>query len=184
MGPLEGTREGVPARSTYWSSFASLPIDRDQPLVLSHGIGSLVWDLSGKECVDATASLWVCTRRSRSARARRSGKVHRCSVCRLLHSRGPCDSCGPYLSAGRSGPGVVESRTCLRAVWPRGSVLVNYMLCRCRRDGPGMIAGMRRRSRQHDLVPRHRTIAGRLRYQPGGVRKPHPMRPGTHIIRF
>jgi putrescine---pyruvate transaminase len=50
--------EGVPAESRYWSPFASLPLDRDRPFVLSHGIGSLVWDLSGKEYVDATAGLW------------------------------------------------------------------------------------------------------------------------------
>jgi putrescine aminotransferase len=35
-----------------------LPADRDQPFMLSHGLGSLVWDVNGKEYVDATASLW------------------------------------------------------------------------------------------------------------------------------
>ncbi|MGA9161485.1 MAG: aminotransferase class III-fold pyridoxal phosphate-dependent enzyme [Actinomycetota bacterium] len=35
-----------------------MPIDRDRPFVISHGKGSLVWDRSGKEYVDATAGLW------------------------------------------------------------------------------------------------------------------------------
>jgi putrescine---pyruvate transaminase len=58
-GSLEGsTRERVPERSRYWPPHASLPIDRDEPFVVSHGVGSLVWDVSGKAYVDATASLW------------------------------------------------------------------------------------------------------------------------------
>jgi adenosylmethionine-8-amino-7-oxononanoate aminotransferase len=50
--------ERVPARSRYWPPHAVLPTDRDEPFVLSRGLGSLVWDTSGKEYVDATASLW------------------------------------------------------------------------------------------------------------------------------
>lgn len=58
-GPLEGsTRERVPERSQYWPPHASLPIDRDEPFVLSHGVGSLVWEVSRREYVDATAGLW------------------------------------------------------------------------------------------------------------------------------
>jgi putrescine aminotransferase len=57
MAPVEGfDAEGV--RSRYWPPHASLPADRDRPFVLSRGLGSLVWDTSGKEYVDATASLW------------------------------------------------------------------------------------------------------------------------------
>jgi putrescine---pyruvate transaminase len=59
MGPFEEfDADGVPVRSRYWPPHASLPVDRDQPFVLSRGMGSLVWDVSGKEYVDATASLW------------------------------------------------------------------------------------------------------------------------------
>jgi putrescine---pyruvate transaminase len=59
MEPFEGfDADGVPVRSRYWPPHASLPVDRDQPFVLSRGMGSLVWDVSGKEYVDATASLW------------------------------------------------------------------------------------------------------------------------------
>ena len=48
---------GSPA-SRYWPPFADLPRDRGRPFVLTHGQGSLVYDRSGKEYVDATASLW------------------------------------------------------------------------------------------------------------------------------
>jgi putrescine---pyruvate transaminase len=53
--PIED-RTLVPSR--YWPPHASLPLDRNRPFVLSHGSGSLVWDLNGKEYIDATASLW------------------------------------------------------------------------------------------------------------------------------
>lgn len=59
MGPFERfDAESIPVRSRYWPPHARLPADRDQPFMLSHGLGSLVWDVSGKEYVDATASLW------------------------------------------------------------------------------------------------------------------------------
>jgi putrescine---pyruvate transaminase len=59
MARFEGfDAEGVSVRSRYWPPHASLPVDRDHPFVLARGLGSLVWDVSGREYVDATASLW------------------------------------------------------------------------------------------------------------------------------
>lgn len=50
------TTEGAGHR--YWPPFADLGRDRRDPLVLSHGLGSVVWDVHGNEYLDATASLW------------------------------------------------------------------------------------------------------------------------------
>lgn len=56
--PDASREQGVQALSRYWPPHASLPIDREHPLVLARGKGSLVWDEDGKEYVDGTASLW------------------------------------------------------------------------------------------------------------------------------
>jgi putrescine---pyruvate transaminase len=47
---------GRPSR--YWPPFADLYKDRGSPFLLSHGVGACVYDVDGKEYVDATAGLW------------------------------------------------------------------------------------------------------------------------------